>query len=139
MGVKFLKAAVIYFLIGVAFGLYMEMADQQQYTGVHAHVNLLGWVSMGIAGLIYVLFPKAGESALAKAHFWLHNIGTPIMMIALFLLLYLEKDMPYGPIIGVGAILIILGVLLFAINVLKNVKAKDASQLYEAAKRNFTA
>lgn len=56
---------------------------------------------------------------LATAHFWLHNVGLPVFGIGLFLS---DGAMGKGaiPIISAGAIVAILGIIVFA--VLANVK-----------------
>ncbi|MCD8511711.1 MAG: cbb3-type cytochrome c oxidase subunit I [Bacillus sp. (in: Bacteria)] len=124
MGINFIKISVVYFVVGVTMGLYMSMTYNFQFTGVHAHINLLGWTSMTLAGLIYFLFPKAAESILGKIHFVLHNIGLLVMMIALFSLIQTGND-ALGPIVGIGGITITVSVILFAINVFTNVKAEN--------------
>lgn len=123
MGVKFIKVSVIYFLIGISLGIYMGLADLFQFTSAHAHINLIGWVSFAITGLIYHAFPLAGENKLARIQFWLMMIGVPLLTFSMILfgLGYFELG---GPISGVGGILIFIGVVLFIINVMKNVKAK---------------
>jgi hypothetical protein len=40
---------------------------------VHAHLLLLGWASLALAGIIYHLYPAAGTTRLARIHFWAHN------------------------------------------------------------------
>ncbi|MBU9722984.1 MULTISPECIES: cytochrome-c oxidase [Bacillaceae] len=124
MGIQFIKISVVYFVIGVSLGLYMSMTHDYSLTGVHAQINLLGWTSMTLAGLIYFLFPKATEDILGKGHFVLHNIGLIIMMIALFSLIKTGND-ALGPIVGIGGIILTIGVVLFAINVLKNVRPEN--------------
>lgn len=120
MGIRFIKIAVVYFVIGVLLGWYMSMTEKFTFAPVHTHINLLGWVSLALAGLIYVAFPRAAETTLAKIHFWLHNIGLPIMMIALaFLVTGAEAATPW---VAIGSILTVLGIILFVINVLANVK-----------------
>jgi cbb3-type cytochrome oxidase subunit 1 len=42
---------------------------------VHAHVLLLGWASLALAGVVYHLYPAAAGTRLARWHFWLHNGG----------------------------------------------------------------
>lgn len=122
MAIKFLKIAAIYFLIGMLLGTYMLMSHQLQYAPSHTHINLLGWASLALAGIIYHLFPIAAESKLTKVHFWLQNIG---LLITIFSLIILENGyMIVEPIIiTIGAALTSLGVLLFVINVLVNVKS----------------
>ncbi|MDR6124701.1 cbb3-type cytochrome oxidase subunit 1 [Bacillus sp. SLBN-46] len=120
MGIKFIKISVCYFVVGVCLGMFMSMTGKFDFTPVHVHINLLGWTAMTLAGLIYVAFPTAAETTLAKVHFWLHNIALPIMMIGLaFLVSGVEAA---GPAVAVGGTLMVLGIILFAINILKNVK-----------------
>jgi hypothetical protein len=121
MGAKLIKIASIYFVIGVLFGMFMSMTHNFGLASVHAHINLLGWASLALAGLIYSVYPIAGETPLAKAHFWLHNIGLPIMMIGLIVLV---SGVPsVEPVIAVGGLITVISVILFMINVLKNVNA----------------
>ena len=124
MGVRFLKIAVVYFLIGIAFGMFMSITHQFNHVASHAHITLLGWASLALAGLRYFFFPAAAETKLATIHFWLHNIGLPIMMIGLIIL---ESGNPaVEPVIAVGGTLTSIGVLFFVINVLVNVKSASA-------------
>ncbi|WP_177344648.1 cytochrome-c oxidase [Evansella clarkii] len=124
MGYHFIRISVLYFVVGVLLGLYMSMTYNFSFTGVHAHVNLLGWTSMTLAGILYVLFPKAGRSILGKIHFILHNIGLLIMMVALFTLVQTGYE-ALGPVIGIGGISLIIGVILFAINIFRNMTPEN--------------
>ena len=119
MAVKFIKISVVYFVIGVCIGMYMSMTEKFTFTPVHVHIILLGWMSMALAGLIYVVFPTAAKTTLVKVHFWLHNISLPIMMIGLaFLVSGVDKA---GPAVATGGTLMVLGIIVFAINIFKNV------------------
>lgn len=118
-GVTYIKVSVVYFVIGVLLGMYMSMAHDYTLTGVHAHLNLLGWASFALAGVIYWLFPRAAASVLGKIQFWAHSIGLPIMMIGLAFVL--EGKTSFESIIPIGATLVVMSVILFAINVFMNV------------------
>ncbi|WP_040207422.1 cytochrome-c oxidase [Neobacillus jeddahensis] len=120
MGKIFLKIAVVYFSIGVLLGMTMGIIHDFRLTSVHAHVNLLGWVSSALFGLIYSVYPFAANTKLAKTHFWLHNIGLPVMMIGLVC----ES---FGiaaalPVMIVGSLAVVVGTLLFTTNVFKMIK-----------------
>jgi heme/copper-type cytochrome/quinol oxidase subunit 1 len=121
MGIAFIKVASVYLLIGVSLGLYMGIAGKFQYTAVHAHINLLGWATMALFGLIYYYFPRAGDSGLGKIHFWLHNIGSVVLIIGMIFLAN-ENENAGLPFAIPGAILVIIATLIFLINVLRNVK-----------------
>lgn len=117
MGIKLIKIAAIYFLLAIILGMFMSITHKFDFAP--SHIALLGWASLALAGIIYVLFPKAEHNRLGKGHFWLHNIGLPIMMIGL---LALEGGVPTAePVIAIGATITSIGILLFVINVLQNV------------------
>lgn len=123
MGVHtwFIRLAALYFFIGVLVGMSMSMTHNFDLVGFHAHVNLLGWVSAAIFGLIYHHFTSAANSRLFKWHFWLYNIGFLVMMFGLFFLL--QGNAAFEPAVAIGATVLVVSVLLFLINVWRNVRA----------------
>jgi cbb3-type cytochrome oxidase subunit 1 len=123
VGKTFLKVASVYFTIGVLAGLIMGILHDFRFTSVHAHVNLLGWVSMALFGLIYHFYPNAANSKLAKTQFWLHNIGVPVMLGGIALqVLGVSAALPAAII---GSLAVVIGVILFMVNVFKYV-GKDS-------------
>lgn len=124
MGKAFLKIATVYFSIGVLAGLIMGIIHDFRLTSVHAHVNLLGWVSMALFGVIYHFYPNAANSKLAKVQFWLHNIGVPVMLGGIAAQIFgVSAALPAAI---VGSMAVVLGVILFTINVFKHV-GKDSN------------
>ncbi len=76
---KFAWASLIYLLIGSTMGVIMVF-NSLPIAPSHAHVLLIGWVSMMIFGVGYHLLPVfAGTDLhsprLAEVQFWLQNIG----------------------------------------------------------------
>lgn len=124
VGVTLLKIACLYLMTGLVLGMFMAVRQDFTLSSVHAHLALLGWATLAIAGIVYVVFPRCGESALARAHFWLHNIGLPIMAGALTAA-FLLGDAGLEPIIGIGSTLVIAGLLVFTVNVARNARAAD--------------
>ncbi|OCA88946.1 cytochrome-c oxidase [Pseudobacillus wudalianchiensis] len=122
MAIRLIKISAVYFAVGVLLGYYMSVAHSYGFAGVHVHINLLGWTALTLIGILYHLFPALTSNGLAKTHFWLHNLGLPIMMICLFLLIATESQ-SYTAGIAVGATLTVLGVLAFVLNVLMNLKS----------------
>jgi len=119
LGVMWIKAAVVYFIMGVGLGIYMGASGDHVLIPVHAHFNLLGWVSLALIGLIYRQFPKAGSHRLATVQFWLHNAGLLVAMVLLIGLL--RGNTALDPLIGVASVVIGASVVLFAINVFQNI------------------
>lgn len=122
MTVRFIKASVIYFVLGVVLGMYMGMTNQFVFTSAHAHINLLGWVSLALSGLIYQAFPVASKNKLAVTHFWLLMIGVPLLSLAL-IMFGLGNHAIGGVLSAIGGFSIIGGVIVFAINVNINIKS----------------
>lgn len=119
-GIIWLKLAVLYLIIGVALGIIMGASQNFALRSVHAHLNLLGWATMALAGLIYSVFPQAGQSRLAKLHFWLHNIALPVMLGSLALILLGNTQVI--PLLGGAEIVAALGIITFAANIFVNLK-----------------
>lgn len=120
MSVRLLKIAVVYFVLGGVLGLGMGITEKFTLTPIHAHLLLAGWASLALAGLIYHVHPQASETGLARAHFWLHNLGLPFFMVALAM--FLSGNASAGPLIPIGATALLTGLICFAANVLMNVK-----------------
>lgn len=115
-----IKLAVLYLLAGVIFGVVMASNHHFEFAPVHAHINLLGWASMALAGVIYHLFPRAGGSRLGLWHFWLHNLALPVAMVALFFML--AGHLQLEKLVAAASAVIVLGVLLFAVNLFVNMR-----------------
>jgi len=120
VGFNLVKVATVYLVIGLFWGMYMAISHEHALATVHSHITLLGWVTMAIAGLVYIVRPACANSRLARPHYWLHNIGLPIMMASLAL--FLDGNEQAEKFIGVGSILVLLSLLIFTVNVFANIK-----------------
>lgn len=105
------RLAVVYFAVGVGLGVTMGASGDHSLFAVHAHVNLLGWVSMALFGLIGTVRPSITEGRLAAAQFWSWNIGVPVMLGALTL--RFKGFASIEPVIAVASMLIGCSVLMF--------------------------
>ncbi|NBB61428.1 cytochrome-c oxidase [Pseudomonas sp. ODNR1LW] len=129
LSTAFLRLAVLFAALGVSLGYFMGVTHDFALSPVHAHINLLGWVSMFLYGLFYRAFPEAQSAPLPLIHFWLAVLGMPIMMAALAVqLLGVASLMPFAAIgIIAGPTLVLLGMFLFAAIVFYGTSAKAAA------------
>ena len=67
--VYFLLLATLLLLAGAALGISMGASENFQLTPVHAHLNLVGWASLAVFGLVYRAYPMLAERRLAMFHF----------------------------------------------------------------------
>jgi hypothetical protein len=115
---RLIRTAIVFFVLGVGLGVYMGAAQDFRFIHVHAHVNLLGWVALGLVGLLYAQFPALQRHWMAAAHYWLHTVGLVVFMGS-FALGSITGTKPAAA-VALGACALTLGVLLLAIHVLRS-------------------
>ncbi len=122
--VWFIKCAMIYFIIAALIGLDMAVSGHlYPYMQIHAHFNLLGWMSMMIFGVGYHILPRFSgnplwSEKLSVWHLWLSNIGLVGMalgwMVGSKLLL------------GLFAAVTFLSMVFFVVNMFKTIRVAPA-------------
>ena len=129
MSNTFLRLGALFALAGVGLGYWMGMTEQFGLMPVHAHVNLLGWVSMFLYGLFYRAVPAAATGWLAVAHLWTAVLGLLLFMPALALkLLHLPgtEGLALAGLIA-GPTLTLIAFVLFAVIVFRQTGGKAAA------------
>ena len=124
IGIRLIQVAAVYMAIGLIMGLVMGITKNFSLMSVHAHISLLGWATMAITGIVYVVIPGCARSRLAKLHFWGHNVGLPVMMVSLALEAHGIAAAEKG--IAVGSSVVLASLLLFAFNLLRNAQLESA-------------
>jgi hypothetical protein len=98
---------------------------------VHAHLNLLGWVTMALFGGFYRIWPEAAESRLAKVHFWLYVPAHFVQMVALAALF--RGVAAVEPLLGAVSSLVGIAILVFAFTVWKYTGATQPQRVAATA------
>lgn len=108
---RWFLCAITYFVIGISLGVFMGASGNHSLFPAHAHINLVGWASMALTGLLYRSFPSAAQSALATWHFWLYQLAAPVMLLAVAAIYsgYEKAE----PVAGAASVAILISVLLF--------------------------
>jgi cbb3-type cytochrome oxidase subunit 1 len=81
--VYFLLLATVILLAGASLGIKMGMTEDFQLTPVHAHLNLAGWASLALFGLVYRAYPQLAQRRLATVHFILSGTGAVLLPIGI--------------------------------------------------------
>jgi peptidoglycan/LPS O-acetylase OafA/YrhL len=105
------QAAVLFVLAGMVWGLQMAISNDHSAFPAHAHLNLLGWVSLFLFGVYYHLHPSLDRSrtALMQVSIWI--VGTIIMAIGVGLV---HTGHEAGdPIAAVGSFIVFAAMLIF--------------------------
>lgn len=104
--------AICFLVAGILVGLQMSIAHDYAATGAHAHINLLGWVTMAIFGTFHALNPRGAGTRLAKVQYYVYTGGVIVMTPALYLLL--TGNPALEPVVAVSSLAVFAGVLMFA-------------------------
>ena len=130
--VWYLRMSVIYFVFGAFIGVAMLMwpEDSGAYSQIHAHFNLLGFMSMMIYGVGYHILPKFSgtyiySTKIMVTQFWVANAG--LIGMSIFWPMHILGSSPAvaGPALMASATLSFAAALLFAFNILKTIKAVE--------------
>lgn len=103
--------AVLMVIAGMIWGIIMAVSRDHSAMPAHAHLNLLGWVSLFLFSLFYHLHPAIDRSRTAVAQVVLWIIGTIVLTTGVGLI-HTGHDIG-DPIAAVGAIVVLGAMLLF--------------------------
>jgi peptidoglycan/LPS O-acetylase OafA/YrhL len=111
------QAAVLFVIAGMIWGIQMAISQDHSAFPAHAHLNLLGWVSLFLFGIYYRLHPALDRSRAALAHVSIWSIGTIILAVGVGLV---HTGHEAGdPIAAIGALLVLADMLMFGWLVVK--------------------
>jgi hypothetical protein len=122
----FFLFCILSLLTGMLYGMHMAKTDDFVLAPVHAHLNLLGGVLMAIYGTFYALTQETYSPRLAWINFLVSALAVLIIIPALAMLLSTNNDAKYGPVTGAGSGLAVIGLLIFAISVVRELVRKRA-------------
>ena len=111
----FLSAAT-YALVGMGLGIFMAASQDHTLATAHAHLNLIGWVSLALFGVYYHLVPSAAASRLGRIHAVLATIGLWLIVPGIALV-YLTG---FEGLAVAGSLVTITAMALFVVVVARN-------------------
>ncbi|WP_074733384.1 hypothetical protein [Halobacillus karajensis] len=114
----FIRVAAIYALIGAFMGSHMAGGGGLQLSAIHAHILVVGWLSLFAFGIYYKVFSIPKKSKLATAHVWTAFFG--VFGLTAGMWLYYTQPIPgmnpFNTIFFiVGGTILLIAFVLFAI------------------------
>ena len=135
----FVKASVAWLALGATLGVAMAAYPQWTvYRPAHAHMNMLGFVTMMIYGVGYHVLPRFSgnplhDRRLAGAHWWISNAGLALMAVGFVLRATRGIPVTAGTIVlAIGGTLSALGAYAFAWNVWRTIEARKPARAAQA-------
>lgn len=121
----FFTLGALLLLAGMILGEWMGSHQDFTLAPLHAHINLLGWVTLALYGTFYALTEETYSPRLAWINFVLSGAGVLAMIPVLHLLLTTpDGGKKYGAMAGAAGGIAMLGLLVFLISVLRELFRK---------------
>lgn len=113
----FFAMGLLCLFFGGAIGMHMASGGNAAYSGMHVHLNLVGWATMALCGTFYALTRRTLSPRLAWINFWVLTAGIVVFFPTYALFIADGNDPRLMPIMTAGNGLTGLGMLIFAISV----------------------
>src|SRR5277367_5712055 len=94
----FFGFGVVSVIIGMLGGIYMGASENVTLMPVHAHLNLLGWVTMALYGTFYTLTAQTMSVRLAWINFYVSAASVVVPLPSLGLFLVNGNDQKFIPV-----------------------------------------
>jgi hypothetical protein len=110
----FIAIGLLYLGVGVFLGSHMGKSMDYAQMPTHAHIVLVGWVSMAVIGLIYKAWPAMMKGWLPWVQFLLYQAGTLALIV--FLYIIYGGIMPQnviGPYAGLSVLVYLISWVIF--------------------------
>ena len=121
IGYVLLTLAAVYLVIGISLGIAMGVAHDFRLAPLHAHINLVGWVTHGLMGLAFIAWPQLATCRTAPFQVWIFGLSAPVFMVGLVFALL--RDQPLIAIIGSFGVF--TGVVMFALLALRALRVSQ--------------
>jgi cbb3-type cytochrome oxidase subunit 1 len=92
VSLAFFTAATLMGAVGMIWGAVMGATQDHSLSPAHAHLNLLGFVTLAIMGMFYAVSPGLAGKRLAWVNFALSTAG--VLLFAPMLALVLREELP---------------------------------------------
>lgn len=107
-----IRAAVIFALCGIGLGIGMAMTHNHTLQAAHAHINLVGWVSLFLFAMYYKAHPAVDTTrcALVQVGSWVFGGA----LLGLGVALIYGAGPQYQPFAAIGSLIVFASLLIFA-------------------------
>lgn len=120
-------AAVLMGTAGMIWGIVMAISNDHSAMPAHAHLNLLGWVSLFLFGVFYHLHPAVDRRLAALAQVGIWAVATIVLSIGVALI---HTGHAVGePIAAISSLVVLADMLLFGWLVLTRERAVTTASL----------
>ena len=103
----YLFCGLLWVTFGMAYGIWMGVTEQLNFSNSHAHANLLGFVTSMLFGFLHRSFPAMALSRLAAPQFLAYQVGTVLLVMG-----KMQVDAGGEPTLAkIGSLVVLIGAL----------------------------
>jgi len=124
---RFLIWGLSWAVVGLSLGIYMAASGNHGEMVTHAHILMIGFLLSLIYALIHRLWLENPNRTVGNLQFVLHQAAAITMATGLFLMFGgWAAEATVGPVLGVAAIGVLIGMLLMLFMVVRSGRARVA-------------
>lgn len=121
---KFVMTGMGYGIVGLLLGIHMAASHNHGQMVTHAHIMLLGFVVSFVYGVCHKLWLNNIRTRLALTQYYLHQVGTLLLLAGLFLLYGRFIDATkIEPVLSIGSMLVLAGFVLMKVLFIKSARS----------------
>ena len=102
---NYILLGLAWVIVGMIFGTWLGASNHMNYGNSHAHINLLGFVTSVLFGLLHFAYPALRLSRVAVAQFVIYEIGILILIIGKVMVAGGQETL----LLPIGALITIIG------------------------------
>ena len=92
-------------IVGMIYGIWLGASHHNNFANSHAHINLLGFVTSVLFGMLYWAFPAMAKSRIAMWQFLIYEVGVALLVIGKIMV---DNDGTETLFLQIGAVLTII-------------------------------
>jgi peptidoglycan/LPS O-acetylase OafA/YrhL len=119
---NYILVGLAWVIVGMIYGAWLGASNHLNYANSHAHMNLLGFVTSLLFGLLHWAYPTLGKSRIALWQFAIYEIGVVLLVIGK---IFVDGGTE-TPLLQIGSIVTIIGSALMLWMFAKQDSAKTA-------------
>jgi len=107
----FIRVSAVYALAGAMLGSHMAGSSDLHLTATHAHILVVGWLTLFAYGVFYRLFPEPARPRVARWQAWSGLIGGGTMPLGMLAYTLSDSALAITVFISTASILLLAMIL----------------------------
>lgn len=93
-------------IVGMIYGAWLGASHHNNFANSHAHINLLGFVTSVLFGILFWAYPAMARSRVAMWQFLIYEIGVVLLIIGKIIV---DNDGTETMFLQIGSVVTIIG------------------------------